>query len=419
METELRRVRAFIATLQQPALRAHFQRALDSACDLLSAAPPAPASAPLPVPSAPPGTALARTLHALSQASRLPALRAPQLTPCGALALSVHSFFLARGLTCTGAHDTPPGDAFAAPHRAVPPAAFLPAGWDADGGDSFHFRYQRHGAGRMGAATLQVHARAAESGALLVAARADRSLHGGGPAEAAVRLSLAEFAGGEACSAGSAPAAAQVAALCAALGGAEAGARFDDALERALLAPLLGEGSVAGPGGGAFGGEAGGSSPRGAGGSSPRGGGAHAGAPHHNPLAPGLPPPLTGRAPGDFDADLFPSVAGAVPGALPGWGGAPPGGGGEGGMTVGPGHPLLVGRYGPPGGGAPLLPPGVPAGARFDPFMPPDGGGLLPGGPLLGWPGAGRGVARIFPGEPNPDHAPVPGPNFGPGFGPM
>jgi hypothetical protein len=132
--------------------------------------------------------------------------------------------------------------------------------------------------------------------------------------------------------------------------------------------------------------------------------------PPPNPLAPGLPPPLTGRAPGDFDADLFPSFHGAVPGALAG-SGAPFGGGGApgaGGMTVGPGHPLF-GGWAPEG--APL-PPGALPGARFDPFMPP-GGGL------------GRGVGRggppgVFPGEPDPDHAPIPGPGgglWGPGGG--
>lgn len=87
----------------------------------------------------------------------------------------------------------------------------------------------------------------------------------------------------------------------------------------------------------------------------------------------------------------------------PNFGGLPDPGGG---MIVGPGHPIfgarvgLGGRVGDddddnwvlgPGG----RPPGVPPGARFDPFGP-----VGPGFPGRG--GGGRG-GRVF-GEPNPDH---------------
>jgi len=467
MSSELASIEAFCERIASPRLRSHFLESCARARALLLAEEQrAAAAAAPPPPLAPPGTALHRALSALAAAARLPAFRSPQLSPCAALVIAVHAFFLARGLVCTGcvatrgrpffslngsncvralrpappftplsraaaraytrtqthshrAHDTPPGDAFAAPHRPVPAASFLPGGWDADGGDSFHLRFQRHGAGRMGAATLNVHAKGAEGGVLLLRAVADRSPHGGGRVEADARLPLALFADGYAAPAGSSPAA-QLAALCEALGGAEASAKFEGELERGLLAPLLGEGSVAGPhgefaggGGGGLGGGGGGLGGLGGGGGGGGGGGAY---PAGNPLAPGLPPPLTGRAPGAFDADLFPSFQGAVPGELgsaPFFGAAQPGGGG---MQVGPDHPLF-GGFGAPAGGA--LPPGaLLPGARFDPFLPPALGGVGRGR----LPGAGRGAP--FPGEPDPDHAPVPGRGGGQwgggaGFGPF
>ena len=242
----------------------------------------------------------------------------------------------------------------------------------------------------MGAATLNVHAKAAEGGMLVVRAVANRSPHGGGPAEMSLLLPLADFAGGEGAPGGGGAPAAQLAALCGALGGAEASARLEDALERGILAPLLGEGAVRGAeehgaGSAATGPHGGGGG--GGGGRAPHGMGAP------NPLAPGLPMPLTG-APGDFDADLFPRFHGAVPGALPA-GGVPPLAGG---MTVGPDHPLFGGAWLPEGG---PLPPGVLPGARFDPFMPPGSGGGV---------GRAAGTSRA---SPTPTTRPCPGAGSG------
>ena len=140
----------------------------------------------------------------------------------------------------------------------------------------------------------------------------------------------------------------------------------------------------------------------------------------------GIPRPLTGTRPGDFDRDLYPDFSSAVPGyAIGGGSGGMFGGGrggGGGGMLVGPGHPMFgggmggVGPFGPGGGGV----PGVPPGARFDPIVP---GGVFPAGPgggggagggLRGGRGGGRGgrgggPRRALPGEPAPDHlAPPP-----------
>jgi hypothetical protein len=120
--------------------------------------------------------------------------------------------------------------------------------------------------------------------------------------------------------------------------------------------------------------------------------------------------------------DLMPSFGGAVPGGMFGGGG----GGGFGGpfgpcggSLVGPEHPLFgggggVGGYpGVPGYGGPGrggLPPGVPPGARFDPFGPPgvgtgipDGGGRGRGGFPPGVPQPPRGTGSV-PGLPQPDH---------------
>ncbi|KAJ2079971.1 hypothetical protein H4R24_003406 [Coemansia sp. RSA 988] len=83
---------------------------------------------------------------------------------------------------------------------------------------------------------------------------------------------------------------------------------------------------------------------------------------------------------------------------------------GEGGMLVGPGHPMFTqggdgtGNGSGLPGNAPLLPRGaVPPGARFDPIVPP---GAMPPGPGRGR-GSGRGDGasgnRFFSGDPNPD----------------
>ena len=80
----------------------------------------------------------------------------------------------------------------------------------------------------------------------------------------------------------------------------------------------------------------------------------------------------------------------------------------EGGSLVGPNHPIFH-----PDDGGQFLPPGVPPGARFDPFFPipgPLGTGIT--GPFPGsvdnrgrGRGRGRGMGRGgTSGEPNPDH---------------
>jgi len=118
--------------------------------------------------------------------------------------------------------------------------------------------------------------------------------------------------------------------------------------------------------------------------------------------------------------DLMPSFGGAVPGGMFGGGGGFGGAFGPGGGSlVGPEHPLFgggggVGGYpGVPGYGGPGrggLPPGVPPGARFDPFGPPgvgtgipDGGGRGRGGLPQGVPQPSRGTGSV-PGLPQPDH---------------
>lgn len=85
--------------------------------------------------------------------------------------------------------------------------------------------------------------------------------------------------------------------------------------------------------------------------------------------------PAYGRS--GFEVDLGPTSGGFAPGMAP-----PPGAG----SLVGPDHPLFHGRGGPPGPGWDGLPPGVPPGARFDPFGP--------GVPGPGVPGPGRGLPR-------------------------
>ncbi|GBG32426.1 Hypothetical Protein FCC1311_086512 [Hondaea fermentalgiana] len=133
-----------------------------------------------------------------------------------------------------------------------------------------------------------------------------------------------------------------------------------------------------------------------------------------------LVPPGPMGGPGGFGDDLLPG-----------------GGLGQGGMLFGPGNAAFDGRFGPGGGfggpgpdyddddGMGGFPPGVPPGARFDPFGPPGIGGPGGGGRGPGpfGPGGSRssrsshssrgsrasgsrgGPGRTtFPGEPDPDH---------------
>jgi PI31 proteasome regulator len=101
--------------------------------------------------------------------------------------------------------------------------------------------------------------------------------------------------------------------------------------------------------------------------------------------------------------DLMPSFGGAVPGGMFYGGGGGGFGGGGGGMLFGPDHPVFHGGPGGLGGGLGRLPPpGVPPGARFDPFGPPGIG--EPGEPFRGGGGGtGRGGGSIT-GLPGPDH---------------
>jgi hypothetical protein len=136
----------------------------------------------------------------------------------------------------------------------------------------------------------------------------------------------------------------------------------------------------------------------------------------------GIPQPLTGGSRGDMDRDLYPDFSPAVPGYAIG-GGRPGPMGGPGGSWVGPDHPIFGGNVGGgvpgvhgPGGFSPL-PPGVPPGARFDPFGPPGTGFGIPGrgGRGGGRGGIGRGGGSGVPGfGPNPDHLPPPGNDEGP-----
>lgn len=133
----------------------------------------------------------------------------------------------------------------------------------------------------------------------------------------------------------------------------------------------------------------------------------------------GIPNPLTGNTRGDFDRDLYPDVQHTVPGNLIGNGNnnnnnpssliLP-------GNLVGPDHPLFTGGANNGGNFYPIGPnfgnisrtniPGLPPGARFDPFGPP---GIVPSPGFLP-PNQNRpkNTPNVF--GPNPDHlAP---PNF-------
>mmetsp|Transcript_409 Transcript_409/g.560 ORF Transcript_409/g.560 Transcript_409/m.560 type:complete len:407 (-) Transcript_409:136-1356(-) len=109
--------------------------------------------------------------------------------------------------------------------------------------------------------------------------------------------------------------------------------------------------------------------------------------------------PLGGPAANFGDRDLNPDFGILGPGH-------------HGGMLFGPGHPGFDGRFGGPD--HPDLPPGVPPGARFDPYGPPGpfGPGRGGGGPRGGPRGGGRGgrgghFGSRF-GDPDPDHLPMP-----------
>lgn len=86
------------------------------------------------------------------------------------------------------------------------------------------------------------------------------------------------------------------------------------------------------------------------------------------------------------------------------------------GSLVGPGHPMFADPNFPPSfGDEGQFPgygniPGLPE-PRFDPYGPITG----PHGPDVGNIGVGRGSRVRQPGEPDPDHLPPPGVNFGPG----
>ena len=116
---------------------------------------------------------------------------------------------------------------------------------------------------------------------------------------------------------------------------------------------------------------------------------------------------------GDFADDLGPAVMpGVIGGGFGGAWGAPalmPGGfARRGGMLVGPDHPVFGGPRGGFDDGC--TPPGVPPGARFDPYGPPlppprRGGGAVGGRWPRGiMPPQPRGGSGVIGGEPQPDH---------------
>jgi hypothetical protein len=116
------------------------------------------------------------------------------------------------------------------------------------------------------------------------------------------------------------------------------------------------------------------------------------------PYSPGL--TVGGPRGGYGQSDLYPALGPAGPGGFfPGGGLGAPGGGG---MLYGPGNRLFDERFGNLGGVPGRLPPGVPPGARFDPYGPP---GVVPRGP----PPPGRAGPRGVGGEPDPDELPPPG----------
>ena len=416
---QVERVAKCVSELPDGPLRRHFQRAVDDACDTLRSGAPASPLALAPTPGsaqfADPCTDLVTlTLARLSAAGACPALKPSTLgSSIAALAILCHAALLehAASLHCTGAHDTPPGSSFAAAHRVVPASVFLPPGLDADAqADSYWFRYKRHSAGRLGDTTLFLHCSASRCGTVMhIAAKTDRSAHGGGGLEASLDLPLERYVAASSNAAAPAAAglptnavlAALVAARCAPLSAPALSARLQGDIDCQLLCPLLGADIIGAPAApkqqqqqqqhhhhhhpGVFGGVGG---PH----SLPAAAGAHGGG------FMGMCPPLTGRVPGHFDGDLWPNPNPAEPGGAffgggQHGGGVPPFGGAQGGGSlVGPGHPMfgMVGEYPPLGG----LPPGVPPGARFDPIGPLGvGGGVGRGGV------PGRGALG-----PGPDH---------------
>ena len=383
-----------IATLPPGMMRSHFERALEGAHALIaaSAVHAEPLSSPPRTSSSPPQSSLAMRLEA---ASALPLSSKP--SSAGALALAVHAALLdsAVGLVCSGAADTPRGAAFAAPHRPVAPQAFAPAGWDEDFDTetatatrppTAHFRYQRGGCGgggRIGHGTLFLSLTYdAPSETLRIRARVDRSAHGGGGATATLDLPVNRYTAPIDPAAVLSSPRSFFAAVGAPLDDVILAAELKSAINTALLVPLFGG--------------------RDEGGGIGSGSGSSASLPHRlSPPPPQAQPVPTGWLPavppnghyvGDFDADVFPDVRMGVPGALlhrPG------------GMTVGPDH-AIFGNRGEDDG----RPPGVPPGARFDPFMPPHGppgfGGRPLGGPS-GIPGPLLPRPTVW-GEPSPDH---------------
>ena len=370
----------------------------------------------------------------LSDAHDAP-LGAPPFYPARVLGLAVHAALLDTGLVCTGAEDKPSGAAFALPHRAVPPTAFVPPGWFSPP-STLAFRYRSP----AGHSLLIILSPTPACDALVLSARTSDV----GSPTATLSLALSTYTSPPPSEDEGILAAASAMASAAVhlrpLGEAEPSARFRAALVSDVLVPLFGEGA----GGGV-------SAPSralqqleeappvhplamessewvtvtpGGSGTSPRGGCGHLHSPHNvlphaatgQHLHPPPPPPaaaaavaagtmgmrvegegeggraLTGRTRGDFDADLWPNASLARPGEL--LGGGIFGGGGTGGSLVGPDHALFAG--GGWGAGAPP-PPGVPPGARYDPLI----GGVGPLG-LLG--GAGGRGAPFQRGEPGPDH---------------
>jgi len=362
VDSQISRIESQIKLLPPGPLREHFEQSCTQARNLFTGSAT---------------TLLQRAIQQVEAATSIPSPSQSSLCSLSAaLAIVLHTAVLSLDeVNCTGAHDTPPGSSFASPHRPVPPSTYLPPGWDADGGDSFHFRYKRHGSGRLGEATLYFHISLSPSDTLMCAASVDRSPHGGGRAETMLEIPLSHFSLSPLQEKNDTrdPPNVALAKLLKCLHPAHPGAwtAFQEDVNCKLLSPLLGNiadsaydlgvkeniGRVGNP------------------------------YPHPHPfplneggekdwhskghtpfLSPvmGIPAPLTGRFPGAFDEDIFPNPSTMVPGGF--LRGPSIGGGG----LVGPGHPLFGGADVPPL----LAPPGVPPGARYDPIgpLPPRGG---------------------------------------------
>jgi hypothetical protein len=426
------------------------QRAIDSAREMLgipaaAAAAPSPQSLPTPTPSS--TSSSSSSAHPPSFAETVVVHRASLVTDATiaistvhhALALALHCGLLDLGLVCTGASDAGvPGTAtagFAPPHRDVPPTLLVPPGWVGPDGASFFFRYQFRAAGPVrgpAAAVPTVLVVALAAGRSLVV-HAKRSGAGAGAvADVTLELDTTRFIHpSDPVTLGAQETAASrpldgLRSLLRPLTTSEAGTAFAQTLAKGLFEPLLGAGK---PGerekaerdAAEAAAQRAESNRRGVGSAGVGGGGIPAGpgAGAGSGLF-GVPAPLTGVRPGDFDRDLYPDFGAAAPGHLIGGGGGFLGRGGGGleggGNLVGPSHPLFQPNFGGPmpglgGGYGGPLPPGVPPGARFDPFMPP---GVMGGGAGRGRGGGrggrgGRGGGGPAPFGPNPDHMPPPG----------